>query len=131
MNANSRLRRLITEEVGECCDAAVEERLATLETLEETVPAKTADERAALRTLSDETRHRIVRLLAAADEELCVCELTPLLEVSDSAISHALSDLTDAGLVSRRKEGAWRYYQPTERAEQLVETLDATWGEDR
>lgn len=129
MHANQRLRRLITEEVGECCDAAVEERIDALETLDDAVPADTTADRAALQTLSDETRHRIVRLLAAAETELCVCELAPLVDVSDSAISHALSDLTDAGLVTRRKEGAWRYYQATDRAERLVATLDATRGE--
>lgn len=129
MKTNSRLRRLITDEVGECCDDALEERISALEGLEEAVPAETESDSATLQTLSDETRHRIVRLLTAADGELCVCELTPLLEVSDSAISHALSDLTEAGLVTRRKESAWRYYEPTERAERLVETLDATRGE--
>lgn len=85
----------------------------------------------ALRTLGSDTRYRIVRLLAAAGEELCVCEISPRVEVSDSAVSHALSDLADAGLVTRRKEGTWRYYRPTDRAVRLIEALDATRGETR
>lgn len=48
------------------------------------------------------------------------------MDVSDSAVSHALSDLTDAELVTRRKDSTWRYYDTTKRAEQLVTVLDAT-----
>lgn len=46
--------------------------------------------------------------------------------MSDSAVSHALSDLASAELVTRRKEGTWRYYRSTPRAEQLIEALDST-----
>ncbi len=123
---SERLERLIRHDVGECCEGDVEARL---ETLEGYVSASTEAEEhdlAALKTLGNETRHAIVRLLARADQELCVCEITPVINVSDSAISHALSDLTDAGLVSRRREGTWRYYDTTERAEALLAALDDT-----
>lgn len=73
--------------------------------------------------LSSETRYRIVRYLTAIDGELCVCELTPLLAVSESAVSHALSELVSAGLVTRRKEGRWRYYDASDRASALVDAL--------
>ena len=69
-------------------------------------------------------------MLTAADRELCVCEINPIFEVSDSAISHALSDLYDAGLVSRRKDGTWRYYETTDRAEALLTALDETRSDD-
>jgi DNA-binding transcriptional ArsR family regulator len=120
----TRLRRFIADEVGECCDTDVAVRLDDLNTLTETVPEDYESDLTALKTLGNETRYRIVRLLAAAENELCVCEITPLFDVSESAVSHALSDLTDAGLVTRRKEGTWRYYQLTTSAEQLVEALD-------
>jgi DNA-binding transcriptional ArsR family regulator len=125
----TRLRRLIAEEVGECCDADVAARLDELEALAASTPEDVAADLDALSTLGDGTRHRIVRLLAAAEGELCVCEFSPLLDVSESAVSHALSDLTDAGLLTRRKEGTWRYYRTTERADRLVDALDATRGE--
>jgi len=125
----SRLRRLVADELGECRDADVEQRLADLESHAESVPADYATDLTALRTLGNDTRYRIVRLLAATEKELCVCEFTPLLDVSESAVSHALSDLTDASLVTRRKEGTWRYYDTTDRAEQLLSALDATRGE--
>ena len=124
----TRLRRLIADEVGECCDADVAARLDELEALAASTPADVDSDLGALSTLGDGTRHRIVRLLSAADGELCVCEFSPLLDVSESAVSHALSDLTDAGLLTRRKEGTWRYYRTTERADRLVAALDATRG---
>ncbi|WP_394296231.1 ArsR/SmtB family transcription factor [Halorubrum lacusprofundi] len=80
-----------------------------------------------LSALGNETRYKIVRMLHAADgDELCVCELSPLLDVSDSAISHALSKLTDAGLVTRRKEGKWRMYRATPRANAVLVALDGS-----
>lgn len=125
MSQEERLRRLLAEELGECRSGDVERRVDELESLASTIPAAERD-RVALRTLGDDTRYRLVRLLAAADEELCVCELAPLVDVSGSAVSHALSDLTDAGLVTRRKDGSWRYYRTTDRADRLVGALDAT-----
>jgi DNA-binding transcriptional ArsR family regulator len=122
----TRLRRFIADERGECCEADVERRLADLDALDEQPTAGVESDLAALRTLGNDTRYRIVRVLAAAGGELCVCEITPLFDVSESAVSHALSDLTDAGLLSRRKDGTWRYYRTTERADQLVAALDAT-----
>lgn len=124
-----RLRRLIADDLGECCNGDVEQRLRDLESLAESVPGDTTTDISALQTLGDDTRYRIVRLLASSERELCVCEFKPLFDVSQSAISHALGDLTDAGLVTRRKEGTWRYYDTTARAERLLAALDATRGE--
>ncbi|WP_336360569.1 ArsR/SmtB family transcription factor [Haladaptatus sp. ZSTT2] len=126
----TRLRRLLADESGTCCDADVDARLDALASLTEQMPETYETDSAVLKTLGNETRYRIVRLLVAADGELCVCEITPLFDVSESAVSHALSDLTEAGLLSRRKSGTWRYYQTTPRAEKLVAALDATRGGD-
>lgn len=121
-----RLERLITSQLGECCEADVEARIETLERFASERPASHTNDRRALKSLGDDTRYAIVRLLAAADRELCVCEITPVVDVSDSAVSHALSDLASAGLVTRRKEGTWRYYEATDRAIALLEALDST-----
>jgi DNA-binding transcriptional ArsR family regulator len=130
--ASDRLRRLVEGDDG-CCDGDVERYVAELEGLAATVPTDADRDRdlAALKSLGSDTRYRIVRLLAAADDDLCVCEFDPLLDVSESAISHALSDLVGAGLVTRRKSGKWRYYRATERAERLLAALDATREGDR
>jgi DNA-binding transcriptional ArsR family regulator len=125
--STDRLQRLITDKLGECCDADVERRLDELDALDQAATTDhITDDLRTLSTLGNETRYRIARLCATADERLCVCELTPLLDVSESAISHALSDLTDAGLLSREQQGKWRYYESTDRAERLFDALDAT-----
>jgi DNA-binding transcriptional ArsR family regulator len=124
----TRLRRLLTDRLGDCCDADVEARIDDLQALSGAIPADGGSDTAALATLGDGTRYRIARVLAAADGALCVCELDPLVEVSDSAVSHALSDLREAGLVTRHKEGSWRYYDATDRTERLLSALDATRG---
>jgi DNA-binding transcriptional ArsR family regulator len=126
----SRIRRLVEDELDGCCDADVDRRLAELDALDGSTTRDGGD-LVALKALANDTRYRIVRLLAAAEGELCVCEFDVLLDVSESATSHALSRLADAGLVSRRKDGRWRYYRATERAERLVEALEATRGAER
>lgn len=60
------------------------------------------------KALSDPTRVRIVAALRA--RELCVCELTEALELSQSTLSSHLQVIRQAGLVSTRKLGKWIYY---------------------
>lgn len=81
-----------------------------------------------LATLGNDTRYEALRLIAGGDD-VCVCELEPALGVSQGAVSQALSRLFSAGLVERRKEGRWRYYSATERAERLLAVLDETRGD--
>lgn len=82
-----------------------------------------------LSTLGDTTRYRLVRLLDAAETELSVSDLDDAVGVSFSAVSHALSDLTDAGLVTARRDGTKRYYRPTDRADAILVALDETRGD--
>ncbi|MFQ3477395.1 winged helix-turn-helix transcriptional regulator [Halonotius sp. F2-221B] len=127
MSASDRLQRYLSDERGNCTSDALQERLEELEELDAAVggPDLEADVDL-LSALSNETRYKIVRILHAADEELCVCEFAPLLEVSDSAISHALSQLTEAGLLTRRKDGKWRKYTATNRATAILIALDGS-----
>lgn len=77
-----------------------------------------------LATLGNDTRYEALRLIAASDDAVCVCELEPVLGVSQGAVSQALSRLFSTGLVQRRKEGRWRYYTATPRADRLLRVLD-------
>lgn len=119
----SRLRRLIADELGECCDTDVERRLDELQQLSDFAFSDESTS-TVFSVLGNETRHRLARVLSVADDELCVCELEPLVDVSESAVSHALSDLVDAGLAERRKEGNWRYYTSTTLSDDLFATAD-------
>jgi DNA-binding transcriptional ArsR family regulator len=127
MSSTERLQRYLSDERGGCGDEEAAQRLAELEELDAAAggPALESDV-SVLSALASETRYKIVRILHIADDELCVCEFSPLLDVSDSAISHALSQLTDAGLLSRRKDGKWRKYRTTPRANALLVALDGS-----
>ncbi|MDZ5810036.1 metalloregulator ArsR/SmtB family transcription factor [Halorubrum sp. AD140] len=83
-----------------------------------------------LAALGNETRYEALRLVAATEGGTCGCEIEPALDVSQGAVSQALSRLHDAGLVTRRKEGRWRYYDATERALRLLDVLDETRSSD-
>lgn len=76
--------------------------------------------------LANDTRYEVLRLLSAADHEVCACELVPQLEVNQSTTSRALGALYQAGLVDRRKDGRWRHYSTTHRAEKLLTAIDTT-----
>lgn len=50
-------------------------------------------------------------LEALEDREMCVCELTELVEADQSTVSKHLAILKQAGLVDDRKEGVMAYYR--------------------
>lgn len=60
------------------------------------------------KALSEESRLRILKLLE--EKELCVCDLTAALEMTQPTISFHLGILREAGLIKERKEGRWSYY---------------------
>lgn len=69
----------------------------------------TAQEVAQLfKTLGDPTRIKILQVLSL--REMCVCDITHVLNMTHSAISHQLKTLRQAGLVKNRKDGKVVYY---------------------
>jgi ArsR family transcriptional regulator len=62
------------------------------------------------KALGDPNRVRIVNLLANAPEAVCVCELMPLLDLSQGTVSFHLKKLLDVGLLEREQRGTWAYY---------------------
>ena len=67
---------------------------------------------AALKAAGEETRLRILVLLAEA--ELTVSDLTQILRQSQPRISRHLKLLVEAGLVERFREGAWAFFRLAE-----------------
>lgn len=61
-----------------------------------------------LKSLSDETRLRIINLLY--EQELCVCDIMVTLNISQTKASRHLQYLKNAGLVEDRKHAQWVYY---------------------
>lgn len=60
------------------------------------------------KALSDKTRLRILALLRT--EELCVCELVDILQMSQPAVSQHLRKLKAAKLVKEQRRGQWMFY---------------------
>jgi ArsR family transcriptional regulator, arsenate/arsenite/antimonite-responsive transcriptional repressor len=78
--------------------------------------ASLGEERAAeleqvLKALADRHRLRIVNLLLeAGGEPVCVCEIQPLLGLSQGTVSHHLRLLVEAGVISRERRGTYSYF---------------------
>ncbi len=62
----------------------------------------------------DSSRARILKMLEG--EELCVCQITAVVDLAPATVSKHLSVLKLAGLVFQRKEGRWVYYRLADRA---------------
>jgi ArsR family transcriptional regulator, arsenate/arsenite/antimonite-responsive transcriptional repressor len=72
---------------------------------------RAAEMEAVLKALADRHRLRIVNLLLrAGGEPVCVCEVQPLLGLSQGTVSHHLKQLVEAGLVERESRGTYSYF---------------------
>lgn len=63
----------------------------------------------AAKGLAHPARLRLVAMLASG--ELCVCQMTAVLELAPSTVSQHLSVLSRGGLVAERKEGKLVFYR--------------------
>jgi ArsR family transcriptional regulator len=70
------------------------------------IPSKTVV--AGFHALSEPLRLQVLELLR--EQELCVCELCEVLDVTQSKLSFHLKALKEAELVRARQEGRWIYY---------------------
>lgn len=64
---------------------------------------------ASFHALSDPLRLQVIELLRS--QELCVCELSEHLKISQSKLSFHLKTLKEAKLLRSRQEGRWIYYR--------------------
>ncbi len=62
-----------------------------------------------IKALGDESRLRIVHLLL--QEQLCVCELEYVLQMSQTNVSRHLAKLKNAGIVQSFKQAQWINYK--------------------
>lgn len=61
------------------------------------------------KALGDENRIRILNLLLK--QELCVCEIETLLDMTQSNVSRHLNKLKSAGVITNEKKSQWVYYK--------------------
>jgi ArsR family transcriptional regulator len=79
---------------------------------------------AVLKSVADPTRLRLLSLIASSqDGEVCVCDLTAKLDLTQPTISHHLRMLLQVGLVEREKRGVWAYYRPVPGALDRLATI--------
>jgi len=65
------------------------------------------------KALGDPVRLQLVDVLRKHAGKVCVCELVPLFEISQSTLSHHLKKLREAGIVDSERRGLWAYYYVT------------------
>lgn len=75
--------------------------------------------------LADITRIEVVTLLQAGEK--CVCDLMCELDLQQSRLSWHLKTLSDAGIITGRRDGRWIYYslnaQPFLEARELLDAM--------
>jgi ArsR family transcriptional regulator, arsenate/arsenite/antimonite-responsive transcriptional repressor len=60
--------------------------------------------------LGNPARVRLVNLLAASAEPVCLCHLIEPVGLAQATVSEHLKRLVDAGLVVREERGKWSYF---------------------
>jgi ArsR family transcriptional regulator len=74
------------------------------------------------KTLSDETRLRIMSLLITG-QELCVCDIIAVLDLPQSTVSRHLAYLRNSNLLEDRRQGIWMYYRINQDIEKNISYL--------
>jgi ArsR family transcriptional regulator, arsenate/arsenite/antimonite-responsive transcriptional repressor len=86
-----------------------------------------ADLAGAFKVLADPVRLRLLSMIAASqDSEACSCDLVEPVGRSQPTVSHHLSVLTEAGLLTREQRGKWAYFRVV--PERLAVLRDALAG---
>jgi len=70
------------------------------------------------KALADKTRLRIISLLF--EKNLCVCEITDILKMTQSRISRHLGILKQAGFIEEERKGKWVIYKISNRRNHLL-----------
>lgn len=52
-------------------------------------------------------------IVGSSSGEMCVCDLTEPVGLSQPTVSHHMKILVEAGLVDREQRSRWAYYRPT------------------
>ena len=81
-----------------------------------------------LKAMGHPVRLRILAMLRGG--ELCVCQMTALLDLATSTVSSHLAELKRAGLVAERKDGRWVFYRLADEEPALLATVWTTVSKD-
>jgi len=89
--------------IQNCCEPLLVEPLD---------PTEANEMAAAFKVLADPIRLRLLSLIASAPNgEMCVCDLVAPINRSQPTVSHHLTILAEAGLLSREQRGKWAWFR--------------------
>ena len=77
-----------------------------------------------LKAVADANRLRILACLKKG--EVCVCDFTDVLNISQPAVSQHLRKLKEAGIIAERKVGTWKHYRIHENQTVLMQNILAS-----
>jgi ArsR family transcriptional regulator len=87
----------------DCCSPVTEGVLSENEAV---------DLAAVFKALADPARLRLLSMIASSPEgEMCSCDLIEPVGRSQPTVSHHLSQLVEAGLLVRHKDGRWAWFR--------------------
>jgi arsenate reductase/ArsR family transcriptional regulator len=97
------------------------------------IPAMLETFETVAKAVADPSRVRILKLLEGG--ELCVCQITAILDLAPATISKHLAGLKTAGLLQQRRDGKWVHYRLAERelnpyARQFLALVGASLTDD-
>ena len=95
--------------IKEFCDCRVIHEDKVTRAIEDSLSSEIVEKLCqTFKALGDNTRLKI--LWALEKQEMCVCDLAAMLDVTESAVSHQLRLLRTLRLVTNRREGTILYY---------------------
>ena len=81
-----------------------------------------------LKAVADANRLKILACLKKG--EVCVCDFTDVLGISQPAVSQHLRKLKEAGIITERKVGTWKHYRIDDNQTTLLQGILATINGD-
>src|ERR1700741_1700833 len=84
-----------------------------------------------IKAIADPYRLTILATLAAAPDEVCVCDFTDALPLNQPTVSHHLRILREAELVTCERRGTWVYYRIARDAQSRVNNALASVFEQK
>lgn len=81
-----------------------------------------------LKIIADETRLKIIEMLSHG--ALCACDILENLEITQSTLSYHMKLLSESGIVSAERDGAWmRYTLNRSRSTEILDFITAITAE--
>ncbi|MEK4425428.1 ArsR/SmtB family transcription factor [Solibacillus sp. FSL K6-1523] len=81
-----------------------------------------------LKAVADANRLKILACLKKG--EVCVCDFTDVLGISQPAVSQHLRKLKEAGIITERKVGTWKHYRIQENQTTIMQGIIASINEE-